>query len=249
MMNYDEKRDLFLEMMKDGLDDISEEMRRRLIILTDSLYFMDICDDDRVDDLLNCWKPESEMEITAEGYTTESIGITPDRIITEEDMAEFDQIDILIQDNSKKALKQIKKLREKWGNIPLLCYQELKRLEHEKPKEYESKLKEYVALYPDYSLLKLEMSRFSIPVSEGENTKLINFNDHFEGRNAITNYEAFEFQMIKLFGIIKRKNLNEIEAQYDLIGDLKLSEDYSIYMKTLVALARINLLKEHLENN
>ncbi|MCE5331824.1 MAG: hypothetical protein LLF95_06765 [Bacteroidales bacterium] len=248
-MDYDEKRELFLEMTENGLDDLTAEKQESLLTLTDSIYLEEICDNDLVDELIERWETEADMDIADDAYTAESLGI-PNRIITEKEMDEFDEIDALMGEKPKKALKCLKELRNKWGNIPMVCYKELKLLETEKPEEFESKLMEYAALYPDFSLLKLELYKLSVMKSkEYQEPNLVDFDDIFEDRSSVTNYEMFEFQMIKLLAIIFRNNLNEMDAMYSAVDDLDLSRDYAVYLKTILMMTRINLLKNYLVNS
>jgi hypothetical protein len=166
LMGFEEKRALFLDMNKKDFTELTLKEQNKLIILTDNICLLDVCDYDIVDNLVIKWKAEKEIEIINDDYTTELLGIAPDRIISEEDIADFIETDFQIQESPRKAAKLLKNLRKKWGNSPFLCYLELKYLEVKKPKELESKLKEYIALYPDYPLLKLEAYRSTIIATE-----------------------------------------------------------------------------------
>jgi len=59
----------------------------------------------------------------------------------------------------------------------------------------------------------------------------------------------FEFQMTKLLLLITRGKINELEAMYNVLDDLNLSEDYYSYLKTMLILIRLNLLQKYLEKN
>jgi hypothetical protein len=247
MMGFEEKRALFLKMNKKDFTKLTLEQRNRLIILTDNICLLDVCDYDKINDLLIKWKAEKEIEIIDDDYTTELLGIAPDRIISEEDIADFIETDFQIQESPRKAAKLLKNLRKRWGNIPFLCYLELKYMEVKKPKELESMLKEYITLYPDYPLLKLEAYRRTIITTEDPNKIIIlDFNEIFRGRNAITNYEMFEFQVAKLSVLIGLKDINKIEAQNIIIDDLSVKEEYLGFIGSTVMLSKIKLLYNYL---
>jgi hypothetical protein len=247
LMGFEEKRDLFLKMNKKDFTKLTLEQRNRLIILTDNICLLDVCDYEIIRDLLINWKAEKEVEIVEDDYTTELLGIDPDQTISEEDIFDFIETDILIQESPGKATKLLKKLKKRWGNIPFLCYLELKYLEVKKPNELESKLKEYITLYPDYPLLKLETYRRTIITTEDpDKINLLDFNEIFRGRNAITNYEMFEFQVVKLSVLIGLKDINKIEAQNMIIDDLSVKEEYLGFIGTTVMLAKIKQLYDYL---
>jgi hypothetical protein len=139
MMGFEDKCKMFLAMTKEGLDSLTVEQRTKISILTDSIYFLDVCDYDIVDDLVFKWKAEIEMRIAEENYTAESLGIASNQIITNTDIDEFSETDILINESPKKAVKLLNALQKKWGNIPFVCYLELKNIENQKSKEYKKK--------------------------------------------------------------------------------------------------------------
>jgi hypothetical protein len=215
-----------------------------LTILTDNIYLYDICDDEKVDNLFNRWEVEGEMVISDKEYTPESLGADPDCEITEEDIANFERMYILIEKEPKKAAKLLDELRAKWGNIPFVCYLELKYLETEKPKKYEPKLVEYSTLYPNYSLINLCTYRVSVlKLEDKSQVPLVEFENIFADRSSITNFEMFDFQSKKMFGILVRKDINELDAMYSAIDNIELAEVYSDYLKSILLLARISALK------
>jgi hypothetical protein len=176
--------------------------------------------------------------------------VSLDTIISEDDIKEFEEMELLLAKNPKKGAKFLEQLRAKWGNIPFVCFLELKCIEKEKPTEYLSKLEEYSILYPNYSLFKLSVyASYLLNHKKETNIKMLNFEEIFEDRSSITNFEMFEFQTKKLYGIMAHKNLNELDAIYSAINDLDLSEPYMGYFKTIVLLTRFNFLIGHFNHN
>lgn len=76
---------------------------------------------------------------------------------------------------------------------------------------------------------------------------LSDFEVIFSGRSTITNFEMFEFQMIKLLALISRKDIDELQAQNLIIDDLSLRDDYLEFIGSTMMLAKINQLKEYIE--
>jgi len=247
-MDRAERRKLFLEMDKKDIEKSSVEDHKRLIALIDSIYVLDICDEQIVEKLIDSWEVEVNMDISDQEYTPESLGMNPDCLITVEDMDHFEEIFPLLEKNPEKAEKLLDELRAQWGNIPYICYLELKSLEKVNPNEYKQKLVAYSMLYPNYPLIKLCVY-LSFTLKQEDQIQLLNFDDVFGGRSSITNFEMFDFQTKKTLGIIARKNMNELDAIYSNIDDLELNEEYFEYLKMMLFLSRINLLKEYFANN
>ena len=248
LMTYEEKINLFRELSVNGLEDINDDDKQRIVALADSIYYMDICMDDKVDDFCNRWAVESEMTIDKEPYTAELLSQEPGRTITEEEEFELDELDMLMNDKSRKVEKCLNELKKKWGDIAYLNYRELKYLELHKPKEYEKKIEDYCTRFSSFPLFKLEKFRHTIIKStKTDKVNLIPFEVIFEGRSSITESEMFEFQMTKLLLLITRGKINELEAMYNVLDDLNLSEDYYSYLKTMLILIRLNLLQKYLE--
>lgn len=246
-MSYDEKINLFKELTANGLNDLPDDEKKRLRILTDSIFYRDLCDDNEVDLLFDRCLVESDMALDEEEYTTELLSQEPGRTITEEDEIELDELNVMINESPKKVEKYLNELRKKWGNIPYLNYKELKYLEINKPKEYEKKIREYCDRFSQFSLFKLERYKHTLLNTEMINDlKPIEFEDIFVGRNSITQTEMFEFQMVKLFTLIARGNINELEAMYDLMNDLELDDEYLIYLKSMLVIIRIDFLMNYL---
>lgn len=247
-LEYDEKIALFRELTANGLDELPDDAKRRLIALTDSIYFMDICDEDEASDLMDSWGVEADITIDAQTFTAELLSQESGRIISEDEELELDQIDLLMDDKPHEFEKHLHELKKKWGNIPYLNYKELKYLELNKSNEYEKKRSECLSQFANYPLFKLEGRKYKLLNSEkSHEPEIIDFEGVFEGRDSITEAEMFEFQMMKFLILIARGNLNEIEAMYGVLDDLDLSEEYYKYLKTIMVLTRINLLEKYLD--
>ncbi len=248
LMTYEEKIKLFRELSVNGLEDINDDDKQRIMALTNSIYYMDICMDDKVDDFCNRWAVESEMTIDKEPYTAELLSQEPGRTITEEEEFELDELDRLMNDKSRKVEKCLNELKKKWGDIAYLNYKELKYLELHKPKKYEKKVEDYCTRFSFFSLFKLEKFRHAIIKStKTDKVNLIPFEVIFEGRSSITESEMFEFQMTKLLLLITRGKINELEAMYNVVDDLNLGEYYYSYLKTMLLLTRLDILQKYLE--
>lgn len=243
-LDYDKKIELFRELTANDIDDLDIEDKKRLVSLTDSIYFMNICDDEEVERYIDRWQPET-MITADEEYTAELLSQKSDFKISEKDSIELDEIVFLTTDNPAKAFKHIAKLKKKWGNIPYLSYKELNFYQLNDPKEYDKKVNALIAEFPDYPLLRLQKYKFDILNSTSPNDfDLIDFQQIFDGRKRIAQIEMFEYQLTKIIGIMASGNVNELEAMYEVVDTVDLKEDFHAYIKTMLILTRIRLLNE-----
>ena len=245
---YDQKISLFRELTVNGLDVIPVDDKKRLIALTDSIYMMDICNTEEVDKLIKSWKAETDMPTDEVEYSARLLSQEPERIITEDEEHELDELDYLINDKPRNFEKYLKGLKKKWGNIPYLNYKELKYLEINKRKEYEKKVMDFCGQFSEYPLFKIEVNKYELIYTEDiANIQLIKFEDIFGNLPSISEIEMFDFQLTKYFTLLALKKTNELEAMYSMIDDLDLNETYYNYLKTMVVLGRINYLSDLLE--
>ncbi len=245
-LDADERRNIFEQLTKNGVDSLSDENHRNILKLTDAIYLYDMCDDETVENLLEKWESEIDPKIDEEDYTLESLGIEADITLTEADMDEFDNADENIEEKPLTAKLQLDELRSKWGNIPYICYLELKLLENnDNPKEYKIKLNEYAALYPDFPLFKIE--KFKTTLSEGSKINLddFSFEKAFGGRSTITSFEMFEYLLIWLISLHESTDFNTLEALYVFLDGVDINEDFIDNLKAILIIQRINVLKEY----
>jgi len=246
LLTPEDKTDLFKKLTCNGLEDISDEDKLKVIALTDSIFLMDLCDEEEVDDICDRWSSDVNMEIDENLYTWESLGLESEREISEEEMDEFDNLDDLIDKQSKKAEKKLEKLRKKWGNIPYLDCVELNYLESINSKHYESKLIEFVPKLMDYPFFKMDLYKHTVAkhIEDGGIIEVIDIDDIFDGRESITAKEMISYLTNKFFGLQVRDNKNELEAMYDLIDDVDLDDTVLDMLKLVITFIRINSLIE-----
>lgn len=242
-LDEEERWNLFGEITDRGIEELSYEDHKKLLALSDSIYLNDICDMDEVDNLIEKWEHEIVMDISAEGYTPESLGLIEAREISDEDMEELDELLDNAKDNVQDAMHKIEQLRAKWGNIPYLCYLELIYIDqNENGEAFAAKLDEYHALYPDFSLLKLEKLKNTLLNRNKVSDEDIDFKAIFKGRTAISDYEMFQFQSVKFLALINEDAFDVMQALYEMYDSLEIDEEYVNQLKVLLAISRINFL-------
>lgn len=247
-LDEEERWNLFGEIAGRGVEELSYEDHKKLLALSDSIYLNDICDMDEVDNLLEKWEHEIVMDISAEEYTPESLGLIEAREISDEDMEELDELLDNPKDNVQDTMHEIEQLRAKWGNIPYLCYLELIYIDqNENGEAFAAKLDEYHALYPDFSLLKLEKLKNTLLNRDKVSDDDIDFKAIFKGRTAISEYEMFQFQSVKFLALINEDAFDVMQALYEMYDSLEIDEEYVNQLKALLVISRINFLYNYFQ--
>lgn len=250
MWEYDKKIALFNDLISNGLDEISDDDKKRLIALTDSIYVMDICNEDEVDDIYNSWYVETEMEINEENYSAELLSQEPGFTISEQDEMEWNNVEMLINEEPEKVEQALQALKKKWGDIPYLTYMELKNLKNNNYEAFEQKVMDYCNRFSDFPLLKLEKYLYQFVYSKKPETfKIIEFEDIFEDRDSITELDMYQFQTAKLIYLTVQGTFEELEAMNIVLDDFNIKEEHYNFLYTMLILTRITALQEHLENN
>ena len=225
-MDEEERWNLFGEIADRGIEELSYKDHEKLLNLSDSIYLNDICDMDKVDALLEKWEHEIVMDISAEEYTPESLGLIEAREIRGEDMEELDELLDNAKDNVQDTMHEIEQLRAKWGNIPYLCFLELIYIDqNENGEAYTAKLNEYHALYPDFSLLKLEKLKNTLLNRDKVSDEDIDFRAIFKDRTAISEYEMFQFQSVKFLALINEDAFDVMQALYEMYDSLEIGQE------------------------
>ncbi len=246
VLTEDERLELFKKLTINGLDDVSDEDKLKIIALTDSIFFMDLCDEEEVDDLCERWSSDINIEIDEDFFTWESLGLESERKITAEEVSEFHELDDLIENQSKKTMKKLENLRKKWGDIPYLKCVELNFLEVTNPNLYKSKLIEYMPKMMNYSFYMIDLYKYKVAksIENGDMIDVIDIEDVFDGRESITVKEMIAYLLTKFFGVQTRDNKNELEALSYMVDDFDLDDSVVDMMRMIIDIMRINSLMQ-----
>lgn len=246
-MSPSERKKLFLELTKNDPTELSENEFRELHMLTQTIYLYDVSDEIRVEQYFKDQKIEYETLIDEEDYTPESIGIEIDKFTPDELDWFTIELDELIQNESKKK-KDFGLLRDNWGNLPIICYQELIWMQEYDPKNYSKKLHEYITLFPEYPLIKIHKLKTDIIYNDKYPTiEELRFESFFKNRDSITEYEMFEYQILKilLLNVITDDIINKAEAQRLVMGAIDINKGYLHSLEALFSITRVKILSDH----
>lgn len=253
-----ERRNAFTVLISDSPDQKTDNELSRLVALTECIFEKDLTDDAEIIKLHEAWNAELEMVIDEEEYTAVSLGLSPRHTLTDEDIEEFTDLDAEYFDEEKdddfdeeiraEEIVAYKKLKQKWGDIPYLCYWDLK-YDDKLTKAYKSKLKKYNKKYPDYALLKIEMLKSMLLDEEYIKDKNISFKSIFRYRSSITELEMFEYQLLKILDLVSNDSVNimALKAEYIFLDSIDLDPNYVQSLKTLLLTTKVSKLQDYFQ--
>ncbi len=244
MLSSESRMQLFKELTCNGLDKVSDDDFLKLIRLTDSIFFMDLCDEEDVSNLRDKWSFDADVYIDEDLHTWESLGLESERVLTESELNDLDELDELMDSKPKKVEKKIESLRKKWGNIPYLDFMELKHLESVESKHYNSKYAELAPKLSGYSYFKIFSYMLSVEskIKNKEQLVVIDIDDVFDGRESITPKEMLLYFTAKLLALEVRNNKNELEAMYRIFEDVELPDSVLNMLRLFISMSRINFI-------
>ncbi len=240
--------ELFKQLTVNGIDDISEEKTFQLVALTDSIFFMDLCDSEEVNKIYDSWVADLNVNIGEKYYTWESLGLESEREISDEDKTDFMGLDLLLNTKSKKLKNRIEEMRKKWGNIPYIDVIELHYLKETNPKLFESKLIEYDSKLANYSFFKMLKFKNNYFKNNDQKTfeNMIDLDSIFDGRESITPKEIIIYFTNKILALQVRNNKNELEAMEMILEDISLEEEITNTLKMFLIITKIESLMRDL---
>ncbi|GHT27786.1 hypothetical protein AGMMS49574_00840 [Bacteroidia bacterium] len=259
-LDHEELKALFLELSQKDKEDISEKEVHTLIFLTHLLMENNI-DKEAVDTYLDELKGDLDVSITDIDELPNSLftGIhhTDPESVTD---LFFDTLDAF-EKSELKWKKAIAEFRDEVGDVPVIAYLELARLEKNNDKQFTKKLEEYYTKYPDYFLIQmlwyvhLFQSQTNIIQKNvtsktyksllSESNKAIT---HFEQDSFITHYLNFFIETSKI-----SQNYTDVFARIIAFENYMLSnsldEDNKAEFSSLLFVLKTTILEAFLTNS
>jgi len=159
-----------------------------------------------------------------------------------------------IHSHLNKARKGLELIKMKAGEIPGVAFLELLLLQKENSDKYDKILQKYISKYPDYPLINLLglINMYSTGnVDEKIADKIFNLETLFPGRNSLNFLEILYYLLFISSEVEYERDADQMEAYYDLLDDIDISEDTSKIVKDLFSISRIEYMFDfiNLENN
>ena len=247
-MSFEAKRELFEKMNQDELyNDMTVEIRDKLIALTDNLY-QEIIDEDELSRVIKSWEVEFSIPVSQKQFIGEFLGIDGDCLISDEDVEQLNNLCSFMELDIRREHNELAAVRKRWGNIPFVANLELKYLLKTHKFIFKRKLKKYLCLYPHYSLIKLTQYEYMLMKDYPNNIDhvgMVDFTSIFENRISIASGEMFDFQIKKMFYLIGKYDLVGLEAMSIIIEKLNLLDGDYIFLYSFVNFSRIRILLQY----
>lgn len=220
-----EKRELFqnLNARRDDLNDDEDEQLQRLT----EHVISSIVDPDLVDQYSEQYLDDFDFEVTDNTFTEEMLGLGNQKLDIKT-CELFTQIYDAAFEDPEAAKSLLNDFRSKTPENPASYFLELIILRAEDAAQYETKLREYSALFPEYALLKILLSVelvVDLSIKEEEITDSFTMQSLFAGRTWIHHIEAYNYLITLLMGLTRIGDLDRIQGFYEAYNNLELTDD------------------------
>lgn len=242
--NFEEKRELFIELAE-KIEDLTEDEAQRLLKLTDSMAD-DLVDEDQYNEFFRQYMDELDVEIEVNEVPVELLGLKPgDRPVPEELINRFLEIYKLSSGNPELATKELKSFHKESKSIPGAYLLELLILQAQKPRKYAKRLKEYAQTFPDYPLIQLLWATSQV-TTQNDVQKIPGYpftrESFFPGRESISPIELLYLLTFYSFATGIDLNINKIEAFSSVLFDLEIPEPAEQVLEATNALFRFTCI-------
>lgn len=242
-LSAEERRGIFMELTRNNMADLQFKDQEKLEKITDSILQNDLCDQDRLDQLMDEWLPEFQIQISADDYTAEQLGLTEKRTLSELEIAELEEIYEKQREGETEALAYIEDLRKSWGDIPYLRFMEVDVTEDDKAMQ--EKMQRYYQQFPDYPLLKMSYIRYLLKEKTDRDYEDIALPTIFGNRTELTIDEMYRYQLFKAVYLSNQLNAELLQAMYESYDILNLSREHTIQLKSIMIMLRVGFLNKH----
>lgn len=244
-LSPEERQNLFTELVSNDENLKKDQNYKKLIELTNSIYENDICDLDKVDEIFDKWDEELDLDVDDTDFLLESFGMESNLFQNDEDVQMLQQFENNILDDESNNLL-IKKIVEKYPNIPYFRFIEIILLtKQEKFSDLNFKINEYLQLFPNYALLKIEFYKNQIRNHKKLKSSDISIKKIFINRTGITHYEMVQYQLLKQNVVFQSNAFDAMQALTELYEIIDLQKEYLDTLNEILQNAKINYLKEH----
>lgn len=242
--NFQEKRKLFLDLYARNEDLDDDEFEQYVVLIDDILQ--KIIDPVEVDKISEEYLNDFDLELTNGNLTAEMLGLpgqTPEDKI-EEFSKLFIELYSEVSENPDYAMELLEKFGKAAGEIPAVRFLELVILK-DTSGEFQEKLADYLAQYPQYPFLRIMNFSHSIIAEETDfEQKLTDFTMRsiFAGRTEIHNIEAFNYISALLLGVYISGNFDRLQTLYEAYMNLEFSDLEFEMLDNLIFMMKANAI-------
>lgn len=248
-MPANEKKELFLSLSS-RLESQTEEENNRFVRITNSIID-DLIDIDLHNQIYDEYFEDLDIETEEDEIPDQLLGGKPGSPpIPEEVKNRFIQIYNLIDENPKRAAKELEIFGKKANGLACVDLLELFLLQANESPKYPKKLNEYALKNPEYQLMKLlwtteQVTRKTNLQEIQENSfKLKTF---FPDRETIHSIEKYYFLTMHVFAAAAKNDINRIEALNSVVDNLDIPEVDAEVLGAIIMMIKVNYLLSYLK--
>ena len=143
---------------------------------------------------------------------------------------------------------KIKEIMKNYSNNPYMCYLYLKMINTEENNEiFATHLDQYCTQFPDYPLLKMENIRYRMKNKEAITAKDILPKIIFKGRMEVTDFELYQYILLKTSVESKPGNFNFLQAIEDWTLDQPIDEEFKGQILFFLQMLKLEYLNIHFQ--
>ena len=240
-----ERRMLFQEMSEKEPDINNHQDFIDLIKLANTIVYLDLCDPKIIEGYLAYWDKIFDLLIVEETELND-IELSSD---DETNETLFDFIECAkyqMSSDSAEIDPKIKEIMKNYSNNPYMCYLYLKMINTEENNEiFATHLDQYCTQFPDYPLLKMENIRYRMKNNETITAKDILPKIIFKGRKEVTDFELYQYILLKTSVESKPGNFNFLQAIEDWTLDQPIDEEFKGQILVFLQMLKLEYLKEY----
>jgi hypothetical protein len=244
-----EKKELFFSLSSQ-FESLTEEEHERFVCLTNSIVD-DLIDIDLHNKIYDEYFEGLNIETEEDEIPVQLLGGKPDGLpISEEVKTHFIGIYDLINENPKKAAKELEIFEKKAKGLACVDLLELLLLHTKESSKYPKLVDKYALKHPEYQLIRVlwlieqVTIKHNLPEIPESQLKLKTI---FSDRETIHPIEKYYFLTMHVFVAAAKNDINRIEALNSVINNLNISATDEEALSIIISLIKIDYLLSYLK--
>jgi len=249
-MPASEKKELFLSL-NSRLENLTEEETNRFGRIVNSIVD-DLIDVNLHNQIYDEYYDDLDIETEEREIPDQLLGRKPgDPPISEELKNRFIEIYDLINENHKRAAKELEKFEKEAKGLACVDLLELFLLQAKESPKYPGLLDKYALKHPEYQLIRTLWITEQVITKRNLQEILENpfkLKAFFPNRETIHPIEKYYFLTMQAFVTAVKNDINRIEAFNSVLGELDLPEIDENVLEAIITLIKINYLLSYLKH-
>lgn len=247
LMTLEQQRELFqnLYSRRADLDDDDYEQLQRLV----EHVISSIVSPEKVDQYSEEYLDDFDFDVTGDVFTEEMLGLA-NQSVPAETRELFTQTYDAANDNPEAARLLLNDFRSKTPENPASYFLELIIFKSEDDQLYMKKVREYGNKFPDYPLLRTQLSTLLFTDSSIEPEAALSeftMQSLFAGRTEIHHIEAFHYLGALLIGLTRLADVDRLQGLYEAYNNLELTDEEFVMLEGFMFIIKASMAEQIFE--